>query len=460
MIFLISFFLSLFSLIYFINNIIYNSGFFFISILIWFLAIWYYKKNFIFMLRLFTLGIIGYLPALVKLINQNAFFSFFMQKTQIIDITNVMLCFTNIAIFSSLIGLYIGEKIRVKENNFFEYEPKIIFYIIFILLIFVSFFISLKNPLIFFGQYAAKDGVKLPIHNLNTIANLLLFILIMYYFKFKQFYMQNIKTFKYLIYFSIFYLLIFSELLRGMRMDFLNGIIGIIVLFTFYNYKNLVIRLKYIIFGILLVIILQIIGLVRSVIGIYGFDKAIENILNYFNYIKGAENTSLVLFNQGTINNIAATFSGIIYMIKNHIIDFIYGNGYVEYILRIPPQFLYPNRPESYAWIFDKHGMASGGGIFELAMAYLNFGMIGVIIVPFIISFVIAYSYKLFKKNYFSLFNSILLFSILAVFMRGEWYQTFTFFKSIITGYILLFFIYLSYAIVNNFKIKYRKVGI
>ena len=98
--------------------------------------------------------------------------------------------------------------------------------------------------------------------------------------------------------------------------------------------------------------------------------------------------------------------------------------------------------PQDLAWIFVNNGLTSGGGFFELAEAYLNFGVIGVLVVPFIISFL--FGYKLFIYNKYSLLGSMLLFGLLSSFLRGIFYQSFALYKSVITGFIIIMFFFLS----------------
>jgi oligosaccharide repeat unit polymerase len=413
----------------------------------------YFKlENLVFFIRTFFLGIVGYLAYTVKLVNKDAFFSFHMQETQTLQIATLMFLFTNIALFGSEIGFLLGKKVKVKSAKKIIFENKKIYYTVLILLFIVATILSIKQPLMFFAQYATQS-VHLPIQNFNTVGNILLYIVVMYYFKYQKLLNKNLS--KKLLIFIVVYLLLYSELFRGARMDFLNGVIGIIILYYVYNYNTLKVNKKVLLYGVGGFILLQVIGLVRGVIAIYGLNGAVEAILRYWNSI-GELNRAGVLFNQGTVNNIAATFSGTIYMIKNHIVDYYYGISYLEYIPRIPPQFLYPDRPKSLAWIFKEHGLSSGGGFFELAEAYLNFGILGIFIVPLIISFIIAYAYKKFYYNRYSLKNSILFFSIIAVFMRGTLYQTFTFFKGVITGYILYLIIYIIYGLFNA---KYKEIG-
>jgi len=448
-------FLNMFiSVYFFIENNLVSSELYLFSIFIFGLALFNNLYNIIFFLRTFFLGIVGYLAYTIKLIDENIFFAFHMQETQTIEITSIIFLFTNIAIFTSEFGLRLGLKIKVKKMHSYIYEDWRVFYIIFFLLLIVASILSIKQPLIFFSQYASET-IRLPIQNFNTIGAILLFILVMYFFKYKNLLNKNTFIYKTSLIFISIYLLIFSELLRGARMDFLNGLIGLTLLYNLYVYNNTRMNFKLMLYGGIFFIILQVIGLIRSVIAIFGFDGALSAITKYLENI-GEGNSGGVLIVQGTINNIAATFSGTIYMIKNDMVEYYYGSSYLDYILRTPPQFIYPDRPQSLSWIFTEHNMTSGGGFFELAEAYLNFGIFGIFIIPFLVSFVISYSFKVFSMNRYSLKHSIVFFAIVAVFMRGELYQTFVFYKGIITGIILYYLIYILYGF---FNLKIFRIG-
>ena len=120
------------------------------------------------------------------------------------------------------------------------------------------------------------------------------------------------------------------------------------------------------------------------------------------------------------------------------IISCAYGSSYLDYILRTPPEFMYPNRPESLAWLPEKIlGRGStNGGYTELAELFLNFGIWGALFVPGIISYYIGCSMKLFVLNEYYLVYSIPFFSILSVYFIGNLYQTFAFYKALVTCYI------------------------
>ena len=166
-----------------------------------------------------------------------------------------------------------------------------------------------------------------------------------------------------------------------------------------------------------------------------------------------------IAFRQGTLNDIATTYSGIIYMLKHSMVEYLYGSSYFDYLLRTLPSFLYPDRPQDLAWIFKDYGFTSGGGFFELAEAYYNFGYLGVFILPLLISFLFGYSYKKFIFNRNKLFSMLVFLALLANLLRGLLYQTFAFYKGIVTVFIL-YAIVLFISELIRMSLKHRKVDL
>ena len=141
-----------------------------------------------------------------------------------------------------------------------------------------------------------------------------------------------------------------------------------------------------------------------------------------------------VLF-MGTISGIASAFANVLHMLQNDVIDWQWGITYLEYILRTPPEFLYPDRPRDLSAIFARFGYVSIGGFPELAEAYLSFGLLGVWVVPGLITYMFVRIEDKAKAG--SILYYILLLAILSVFMRGAWYQTFAYYKAMVTGLVI-----------------------
>ena len=116
-----------------------------------------------------------------------------------------------------------------------------------------------------------------------------------------------------------------------------------------------------------------------------------------------------------------------------------------------PPKILYPYRPKSLAWLSSDlyGGGGAGGGFNEMAESYLNFGVLGSLIVPAIISFAISFFLRQFIVNRYNIIRSLIFISLLAVFFRGILYQSFAFYKTFITSVILYGIVFLFHQIIS-----------
>ena len=452
--YLLVFYNALLSWIFILFDYKVDSLFFFFSLMMFGFILIKNSSNIITMIRTFFLAIIGFMAMGTKFIDDNAWFGHHMQESQSIEIATLMFLLTNIALFGSEIGFLLSSNCKIISSKKLVFEGKTFFYITFILLIFVSYLISLSRLNILTATYGSGGGVSMPLSNLNAISNILFYSLILLYFKFTNIYNWSANKYKYLIIFSGIFLFLYSEILHGVRMDALNGIFGAVILYLVYSGKSLRLNWKIFLLGALLFVIFQVIGMVRSSLQSMTLGQHYDLIIYGFSSIFTGSKSG-ILFYQGTINDIATTFSGIIMMLEENMINFYYGSSYFDYILRIPPAFIYPDRPQDLAWIFVNNGLTSGGGFFELAEAYLNFGVMGVLIVPFIISFLFGYGYKLFIYNKYSLLGSMLLFGLLSSFLRGILYQSFALYKSVITGFIIIMFFFLIRALIKKRNYKY-----
>lgn len=63
------------------------------------------------------------------------------------------------------------------------------------------------------------------------------------------------------------------------------------------------------------------------------------------------------------------------------------GRSYVDHLVNTIPESLNPWRRENISWYLTTQGYESAGGMLEVAEAYLNFGLVGVFLVPLVVSF-------------------------------------------------------------------------
>lgn len=404
------------------------------------------RKNILFLARTFFLGIIGYFPMIVKvLLGKEAIFSAYEESTQGFNIVVLMYVATSYALLSNQIGLALAKKSSLVYSNKDQVPLKgcqrgekqtrqgywwIAGVIGFMLTIFSSImFIRAYGNSILTASYASSDqggeGVKLG--SICVFGSLGIFSLLVAGMK------GYIKNWKLLFIIACFTFIVYSQLLRGLRQDSMSTLFGLLILYGVAKRSEIGLKLSYI--PILLIF--------YAFFEIWGFARfALSQGVSITSIATGAFSTigSTDAFRAMTISPIATTFSNVVWLIDKNIISYSFGQSYFEWILRIPPEALFPDRPIDYAWMFEKYGLLAGGGFFELAEVYMNFGLLGSLIIPGLISFLIAksYFYAFCRQSMISYF---LLFSFLTIFLRGTWYQTFAFFRSF-TVCISLYFIY------------------
>jgi hypothetical protein len=119
---------------------------------------------------------------------------------------------------------------------------------------------------------------------------------------------------------------------------------------------------------------------------------------------------------------------------------YLYGSSYLDWIPRTLPSFLYENRPEDLAFQMHYNGDWFGwGGVHEVAEAYWNFGVLGAVLIPLLISLILnLLGNKLINSK--SLYSAIPLVWLIML-PRYVWYQSFGFYKSTIVLFFLVFLI-------------------
>lgn len=398
--------------------------------------------------RQFFLGVIGHLAAAVKVLDANARFGYHLINSQTLEIASIMLYTTNLALLFSFLGFYVGERIPTRERVTMKNENVTFFKITLFCLIIVAMILdAVHGQNIITGAGYAADGqekLSVSINNLNTIGITLSYFVFILALKLNG---NSLLTDRYkkLVLFVFIYLYFYVDLLHGVRMDALNGMFGLYLIYRIASGFKANVSFKNLSIVCVCFLLIQIIGTVRSNID----SLSIDTINVVFNNLS-AGSSSGIMFYQGTLNDIATTFSGIIYLINQVGFEHLLGSSYVDWIGRTPPAFLYPDRPKDLAWIFYDSGFTSGGGFFELSEAYYNFGFIGGAIVPFLISFLMASGLKLYKMNPLSVFHSLLLAGFLSTFLRGALYQSFAYYKAIVTVYLLYFLLLLISRVFEN----------
>jgi hypothetical protein len=405
------------------------------------------SSNLLFLARTFILGLIGYFPMIIKvMVGRDALFSGFEGTTQGFDIVLLMYVITSYALLSNQIGLALAKKRNLVYSNAnlapIALSPEkgrqirpywwIAGLIGFMLAIYASYMYirGYGIPVVFVGYSdPERGGAGLPYGSICVLGGVGIFSLFVSGSK------GYIKSWKIILFITSFIYIVYSQILMGVRQDAMSTLFGLLILYGVVNRREIGLKLSYIPIIVVSYIFFEVWGVVRT---LFAEGIPITSIVtSAFLNIGGATDA----VRMGTISPIATTFSNTVWMIENNIIGYSLGQSYWEWILRIPPEALYPNRPVDYAWLFSEYGLSAGGGFFELAEVYMNFGLLGALIVPGIVSFLIAksYYYAFYRQSMFSYF---LLFSFLTIFLRGTWYQTFAFFRAFLVC-MLLYFTYI-----------------
>lgn len=408
--------------------------------------------NIIFFSRLILLFLVGVYPFTIKLIDPAYYFSVFEFKTQSLEITTFMYGLTLIALPSAFIGWLIGQKLvhcskRPVVNLNFDYY-RFFFYASGIALIYFGHMIAVSSGGTIFNMAYGMSTSGTPLLG-TAAATGGVALSIMFYCAL----VLDEKKYLFLFVAAGFYLLIWCQLIRGLRQECIGTCFSIFIIYLMFHHKKIGWRPVYFIYMIPMYLFLELWGLVRT--GLHLYIRGETDVSDVINM--GLGNAAIMdnVVYSGTLGPITTTFANTVFLGENGLISFLYGSGFTDYLLRTLPAFLYPERPQDLAYIFQDYGLSSGGGFFELAEAYLNFGILGAALVPLLISLAISCAYAYAKKGA-NLYRFFALTSLLCVWLRGAWYQTFAYYKSFISATILFLIISFIYALYMMVKFPSR----
>lgn len=395
------------------------------------ILLWNKLDNILLLARTLFLGGIGYFPMLIKtMFGPTTFFSAYERSTQGFDIVILMYVATSLAIFGNEIGLNLGARhaggVQKVENVEESSLWRTIFYVSIPVVLWASYesIVSL-GPMVFLATYASETK-NMVLGNSVGLGIICLLAMFVAYLKCGRRYDLPI-----IIALTVFFL-IYSLFLRGSRQDVLTALFGMLVCFSLAKRQTFAVTRKFVFFVLIVFILFELWGTARLLIATnkYSLKDVVDIVMT--NSTNAADAIQF-----GTVSGIATTFSNMVWLIENERVELAWGRSYWEYILRSPPAFLYPDRPTDYAWIFQDYNLEAGGGFFEIGEAYMNLGLVGALLFPAIVSYLMARSFfnALKKQTAFSYF---LLFSFLGVFFRGTWYQTFGFYKLFLT--VMIFY--------------------
>lgn len=402
--------------------------------------------NLLFLARTFILGFIGYFPMIIKVtLGEDALFSEYESSTQGFDIVVLMYVTTSFALLSNQIGLELAKKRSFVYSNInplstVQSQKKtkhirisywsVAGFIGVMLAIFSSYiFIRGYGKTILTAGYVSDEqgGAGIAFGSAGVLGAVGIFSLFVAGIK------GYIKNWKIVFFIACFIFIIYSQLLMGVRQDAMSVLFGLLILYGVVNRRGIGLKLSYIPILVVAYIFFEAWGVARTALAA---GVPITSIVTEAFTSIGATDA----IRMGTTSPIATTFSNTVWLIQNNIINYSFGQSYWEWILRTPPEALYPSRPIDYAWMFQQYGLLAGGGFFELAEVYMNFGLAGALVIPGLVSFLLAKSYyfALIRQTMLSYF---MLFSFLSVFLRGTWYQTFAFYRAFLVCTLLYFLI-------------------
>jgi hypothetical protein len=407
-----------------------------------FVAVIHLRWNLVFQLRIILLVSIGYYVGLIKVIDPNAFYSPIGFDAQTFEVSARMFALTSIAMLGALLGLKLFNLQKFKKNGYcplaYRYTPIHSIPLIYVIGVLFVGYLSARSygDSVFVSGYASGSGEGQLLGNLQAIG---VVFLVMCFISLPQWGFK-FMTLKLAL---VFYLLGWGILIRGGRIEVVAGILALLVAVPCARGEVFQLRKLHFFAMILFAAFLEAWGSLRSTLSDLGntSDTVIEG---YKNLLDAG------IYHAGTVSGIATTFSNIVHMIDNNVIDFYYGLSYLEYIPRTPPAFIYPDRPADLAWMFQDYGYDAMGGFFELGEAYLNFGLIGCFIIPLIVSAFIAKTYKEALRG--RAFWFFIFVALLAVYFRGAWYQTFAFYKTIFTGVTIYILVVMLGAVLTRPK--------
>lgn len=389
-------------------------------------TIFQHRDNALFAARTLLLVLPGYYATGIQLWNPSLYYSFYERVSQTLDISLIMYGLTNLALAGSEVGLRIGRLENapgIPRDSIFDDD--FAFYALVIPVLGLSQYVSLLyGPSLMEASYASGVGMS-GLGSATTICTILLFVMFVH--------VLRKPTLQKKIIFAVCSgaLLLYGIMMRGGRQDVISFLFGIYIIFWLVRGRGAPIK-PFVAIGVIsLAVLMEYFGFIRS----YVLNAEFDYIGQFRDFIYFYTHpTDVVTFS--TFSPVAITFANTIYAVKTGIVSTIHGHGYLDYILRTPPEFMYPDRPRDYAWIFVDWNLLTGGGFFELAEAYLNFGWAGPAIVPLVVSFVLSRTYHLVVARR-GQFAFIALFGFLSVFLRGTLYQTFAFYRAALVAVVL-----------------------
>jgi hypothetical protein len=417
------------------------------SMLVFVALCWEERENILFLARTFILGFLGYFPMLVKIVfGEHGHFNVYEPISQGFDIVILMYVTTSYALLSNCVGLMLGRR-------GFEAAPagppradlsatywQAGFYLSVPLAVLAAYiYIKGYGASVLTAGYASEEQGAGVSGATNTVGAMALFMIAVAGLK------GHVRYWKWIFIPVLLLYVVYSQILMGARQDAMSLLFGLVVLYGVVRGRSIPVRMRYVPLIVVLYVFFEVWGIARGALALDDWS-VIELMIDAASSVNQQEGIAF-----GTVSAISAPFANTVWLVETGGVKPLWGLSYLEYLLRIPPEAVFPDRPQDYAYLSAEHGLISMGGFFELGEVYLNFGVIGGLLVPGVVSFCLArsYCYAISRQSMFAYF---MLFTFLAIFLRGTWYQTFAFFRSFTVALSL----YAAFFIVRQLIVSRR----
>lgn len=399
------------------------------------------RGNLLFFLRTLLLALPGYLPAGVQLVNPNLYYSTYEKVSQTLDVSLTCYAITSLALASSEFAIHLAQRLFDKpsvHNDGKLFQEDFYFFFPIVPVLAMAYYIArIYGASLFEASYASETGIS-GLGNANAIAITLLFILYAHVRARPSAAKRGVFAV------CAVAVLVYGMLIRGGRQDVISGLIGFFIVHAVVARTSPSVTPRALALGAAGVLFMEYFGFLRSQVisTSVDFGDQLSQMVVFYTDIND-------VFALSTFSPIATTFANTVYAVQHGLAEHLWGRSYLEYIPRTPPEFLFPGRPADYAWIFTRWRLAAGGGFFELAEVYFNFGPVGALFVPGTISFVVAglYFKAASQRSKSALY---LLFGILSIFLRGALYQTFAYYKAFVTAFLLMVMLESARAVLSS----------
>ncbi|MGL0957076.1 O-antigen polysaccharide polymerase Wzy [Vibrio vulnificus] len=391
--------------------------------------------NFIFLLRYFLFWILSFFSSLsYSVFGDSVYLANFGSQHQTIDITMILLLSLLTACSSISIALALlssKEHSEFKKDNLYYNDyighgqaKKLMFFGIVLSFVFTAYLVWREGGFLLLSGVGYREemheGVKFGAGGSFVIIGACLILLSSLNFR-----DHNVK-----LVVMVILLIFIMQLLAGKRADNLFPMLIMLVIL------NNLIRNNYRVNYVYSTIMVTLIVVLAEFVG-----KARVDAIFVIDYIKEQEaGNVLQMF---TANQVLGTFYAVKYNLEQGVFELLYGSSYLEYFLKLPPAFIGLSRPEELEGkMYIGSQVMAQGGIFELSEAYWNFGFLGVIFIPFVITYLLGFLLKLSHKYKAYALLFLLFFLALGLSsLRGVWYQNFAYVRGMSVLLIVSFFV-------------------